>query len=267
MKPLSIVSLNCFDISLGKFTNRKPRLQKLFETIIDHSPDIICLQEITFRHTFHHARILLELAGYTVFPTDTHLPFLIRSGLLTASRLPILTSSFHRFADQGSLFALDIVERWSNRGYHRVTIQPKTGKPMTIINTHLHCPFGAFNTPKMPRTSQKQYEQMKHQETLHTRTILTGDLNIVPTNELYFEITKTLQDPLANADKITISPNNTNRLCFSESSGRIDYTLVSKDLIRSVQNQTIIFDTPVKLTNGSIAHLSDHYGVWTELSI
>jgi endonuclease/exonuclease/phosphatase family metal-dependent hydrolase len=264
MKKITLLSLNCFDISLFRFSSRQPRLSKLIQEIIRLSPDVICLQEITFRDTLRKFRMLLEKSGYYVSTNNTSNQLLNPGGFITASRMPIIRAQFYRYKQQGSWLSLDLFERLSVKGFQHIEIKPQKIDSIHIINTHLHCPFGNFFTTKASNVAVSQYNQIRATYPLTHRTILTGDINYLPNNDLYQKIIGILTDPLYNSDLETISPKNTNRNNWSKSNGRIDYTFISRDMSKTV-SQKIVFQHPVKLDNGEYHHLSDHFGVWTDL--
>ncbi len=264
MNKITILDLNCFDISLFTIATRRTRLRRLAQEVISLHPNIICLQEINFLDTAVELTKTLKKNGYTVFPSmQKH--FLNPGGLLTATTLPVENARFIKYTNQGKIFALDIFERIIARGYHVLTVRLPNNKLATIINTQLHCPFGLYESSIASDTAMDQYKELvaTHPPSLHY--ILSGDLNIIPSNTLYKNAIRTLKDSLETTNKVTITSKNTHRKHLSQWEGRIDYTLLSKNLSRGAKAK-IIFDTPIE-DNGIRYHLSDHFGVWTEFAI
>lgn len=266
MKNLSLLSLNCFDISLLGIFSRKLRLKRLAKEIIRRSPDVVCLQEINFVDSTGLYQALFRSAGYHVIPEKVSFNILNPGGLFTASKLPVESSEFIKYTNQGSTGISDIVERIIIKGYHKIVIKPGKAPPITVINTHLHYPMGEFYTSEVPPLTSAEYEQIYLNENLSKRTIFTGDMNILPSNKLYLQICKTMHDPLAQSKTYTVSPKNTHRKLLSHNKGRIDYSFISKDLATHA-SQRVTLNRPVHLEGNETGHLSDHYGIWTELSL
>lgn len=253
----TILTLNCYDISLFTFPVRTLRMKRLCHELIRLRPDILCLQEILFPDTVRRFTSELQKAGYTVFPSSVS-SLIQPGGLLTATTLPVLSSSYERFNEQGALLGLDIFERMTSKGFHVLRVKRNT-TVYTIINTHLHCPFGAYSSTKRFRIIQNQLDQCLKGIPLTDYCILAGDLNTIPANKTIVDITATLVDPLSHTKAITIDPHNSHRKLLSKFAGRIDYILVSKNIHPIKTN--VIFDAPVALTSAITHHLSDHYGV------
>lgn len=260
---IRIISFNCFDVSLYTISVRRRRIQKIISAIIVESPDIICLQEVVFPDATYAIRSALEKGGYHVYAPK--IGFLTSGGLVTASKFPITESQNIRFHDQGKFISMDIVERIIRKGFHRITLALPDNKQLALINTQLHCPFGAY-TSKIPSiTSQHQYNQLA--EVIPQKMgILSGDLNIIPANKLYKQFTQHLVDPLAGTTKKTISMSNSHRRYLPRYENRIDYTLLTRDLARSAIMK-IIFDRKVPMGRGKNHHLSDHFGLRTEINV
>ena len=264
MANISILTLNCFDISLFTITMRRNRLKRLAQEIIALSPDIVCLQEINFFDTLALMQKTFLQAGYRVFPAGNK-RILNRGGLFSATKLPVKNIEYVKYKNQGSLFALDIFERLSERGYHVLSFTVR-GKKLTVINTHLHCPFGEYDSSVPKKTSLDQYRQILTQTSPEKRFVLTGDLNIPPNNAIYKDLSRIFRDPLSQTKRVTLTTTNTHRHHLTKFIGRIDYTLLSPDLMRKAKAK-IIFNKPVVEHDGTKYHLSDHFGVLTEFSL
>jgi endonuclease/exonuclease/phosphatase family metal-dependent hydrolase len=258
---LTILSLNCFDISFFTLLTRRKRLLRLTHEIITLNPDVVCLQEINFRDTERLFKKKFENAGYSVFSPPTHSPR-IPGGLFIASKYPLIAPRFTVFRDQGKIMAPDIVERIVRRGYITAKIHPKDTNPVTIFNTHLHCPMGAYEDSNINGIIRSQWTQLVSGRQKN-RVIVTGDLNTIPENEMYPTFTNYLVDPLGGTRGHTVSTRNTNRKFLYKLNSRIDYTLVSPDLSGQIR-QTIVFTEPVSDGTQSF-YLSDHFGILTEI--
>lgn len=262
MNRLTILDLNCFDISLFTISVRSNRFDRLAGEIVKKQPDVVCLQEVNFTDSLRLLTTALQKAGYTVFPnTTTH--FLNPGGLVTAARVPVKHAQYIKFINQGNIFALDIFERIIARGFHVLSLALPQGKTLTVINTHLHCPFGAYESVEITKTAMDQYDQIMTDFPPASGYILAGDLNVIPLNTLYKKATTLLFDPLAKTHHVTITQKNTHRTHLPQWNGRVDYTLVSADLSPDAKAK-IIFDEPVVI-GGKKHHLSDHFGLLTEV--
>jgi endonuclease/exonuclease/phosphatase family metal-dependent hydrolase len=264
MNTVTIVSLNANDPSLFTWHVRRKRIHALHRELTGMAPDIICLQEIIFPDTAKLIRSELQACGYTVYPEKTS-GFFAPGGLMTASKLPVRSSSFIPFKQQGSFFALDIFERSMVKGYHRIQLSLPGRTVLTVLNTHLHTPFGAYQSKDLPPLTAAQYNEILDREQPGRQYILAGDLNIIPHNTLYRHMMKTYHDPLSRSKSVTVTPLNSHRRFMHKLHGRIDYVLVTPDLAPRVRAH-VIFDRMIRLPGGSRHHLSDHFGVWTQIT-
>jgi len=111
---------------------------------------------------------------------------------------------------------------------------------------------------------------MLKQAAKYNKAIITGDLNFTIYDGQYGKFIKKSRylDPLGTVYAPTVSPRNTNRehsLIWPKHSIRVDYTLISKNLGNQLKKQKIIFDKPYQAKN-KLIHVSDHYGILTELT-
>ena len=268
---ITIATLNCYDISLFSPFSRRERMKKLVKQLVADEPSIVCLQEIIFPDTYTLFQKTFSEAGYTVFPEKNN-HFLTPSGLFTATKLPVTSVRYQKFDDQGTWFALDVFERMTGKGFHELHVTLPDNSDITIINTHLLCPFGNYFSKKPSPTAQRQYDQIVHSVSLSTKAILTGDFNIMPSNHLYTQISCSMHDPLKHSPTLTIAATNTHRRYIPGSklvtrfNGRVDYAFVSNDL-EKYTSQRIYMDAPMEFTDKSRQNLSDHFGLWTEIRL
>ena len=206
---------------------------------------------------------MLTEAGYSVFYNRYGL--FTTGGLLTASKFPITKTAFVPFHNQGNIFSMAITEHVIQKGFHRLAIRSSGKKTFTLINTQLHCPFGAYTSPIPDTTSLHQFRQLTAL-TPRQRCVLTGDFNFVPSNALYTKLTEHFIDPLAKTEKITITPENSHRKFLPSHKNRVDFTFLSPDIAKGASAK-IIFNTSVNMGNGRKHHLSDHFGLRTILRL
>lgn len=260
---LELLSINCFDSPLS--LNRVKRIHVLVAKIIEIRPQIVCLQEITFSGTAKRVFKLFTDAGYKCVYNANKI--LNKGGLFVATLLPIVTSEFKSFKDQGTLDSLQVTDRLLVKGYQKLNILIG-GENISLFNTHLTCVYNLKSTRQVGTLKKQLGQLMKELENENSKAILTGDLNFTPNDPLYAQMLENnkLKDPLSNSKRITVSGKNTNRqgLYKSGSDMKLDYTLLTKGL--NTKSQEVIFDKTYKIDEKK-SHLSDHYGLITAIDI
>ncbi|KKU11146.1 MAG: hypothetical protein UX14_C0002G0010 [Parcubacteria group bacterium GW2011_GWF1_45_5] len=263
---MKIVSLNAFESPLSR-TN-KIRLKKLTEELLRLKPDIICLQEIIKAKTARRIQKLLQPYGYRTFIQPKRI--FNHGGLVCAVKLPVIKHEFTPFKNQGVHVSLQLAERIIKKGYQCVKLQTDTF-PVTVFNTHVASIF----RKKSKKQLQTRFVHVRQLLDAIVKTkgniISTGDYNFTPHDQehRFMEKAGGLTDPLEITYFPTVSPKNTNRkksFIWPKYSVRHDYTWLSKGLLKKLHKQKIIFDTPYKIKRRFI-HLSDHYGILTELKV
>jgi len=261
---LKIVTLNCFDSPLS--LNRGERIYSLIKRVISSRPDIVCFQEITFSRTAQNLEKLLGKNGYRI-SLNTGSVF-NKGGLFIASLFPIIESQFYRFKNQGPFNSLQVTDRILGKGFQKVTLLVNNNK-VTLFNVHLAAVYiSKSESEKM--TLEDQCNQLACSIIKDVGEIIVcGDFNFPPSNPLYSELltlTK-LIDASKDDGPITVSKNNTNRqgLYKNGSDVKLDYTFVSYGLSKNISSR-VIFDDLYEI-KGKRVHLSDHFGLQTQLNI
>lgn len=262
---LSIVCLNCFGIPVP--VKKGVRFKLIAEELNKMSPDIIALQEVfvwTNRNT-----LINKLKGkYYVYPEK--FSAFSSGGLITFIKRGIKVNKFKfsKFKEQGNRTLISIPDGLAGKGYQtfKLVINKKV---FNFINCHLLCQYNRTNI--LIESFIKQIDELIEVNRANvSKTILTGDLNDHPDSEgiTKLKLRVGLFEKL-RADEFTIDLHNLNRgkimNIFSNGKPyRTDYTFVSNDL--EIKSQSIIFKEPIEL-NSKRYHLSDHYGILTELEI
>ncbi|MCP6720181.1 MAG: endonuclease/exonuclease/phosphatase family protein [Patescibacteria group bacterium] len=238
---LKILTFNIWDIPFWFTPKRHERACRLGEYLKKYDPDIICLQEA---FDVQHRDELHEYLGKKTYHVtegngDTRRVLLFKrfdltGGLVTFSKLPIISSRFvhfRRFVDM--MFA----EYIGRKGVLETIIKTPQG-PFAIINTHLHT--GGYSIDQKIRLRQmRQLFRAIKKRVSRIPIVITGDLNEddIMQNESLSSLIKKFgfHD---GADHSTNIPKPTNRienpftnawfnLYKITSSQRVDYTLLN----------------------------------------
>lgn len=265
----TILSFNAYGLPISMSRARRKALLLELERL---SPDVICLQEVIFKKDALRLSRELESRGYRV--DAKYGKYLTRGGLVTASRIPFESKHYQLFEQQGRFFSSQFYDRVLGKGYQRVRIKVGT-KIVTIINTHLVAPYSKVLTGT--GTADQVDELIGIIEEAQRPLIVCGDLNFPPEDRLYETLVDStcnyrdflgktcLFDPLRESGLYTVIQSNTLQkgLYKAKKDERLDYTLLSSDL---KGKQEIIFTTPHAL-NGSFFNLSDHFGLFTKVTV
>jgi exonuclease III len=165
----------------------RDRIKELADTLLEKDDDIICLQEIfEIDATAYLSDKLKEKYPYIVCNVDPRI-FGIGSGLMIASKYPIVKADFWKHADRGGM------DMFANKGTLAVKIKPSVNQTLLVFTTHLNAEAGSNEQfpegEKSYRESQLeqlkvQVDQFIDQSTADSPTIptaiLTGEYNIGP---------------------------------------------------------------------------------------
>lgn len=176
---LKILTFNIWDIPFWFTTKRHDRAHRLGEYLKKYDPDIICLQEA---FDVKHRDALHEYLGKKTYHVtegngDARRVLLFKrfdltGGLVTFSKLPIISSRFvhfRRFVDM--MFA----EYIGRKGVLETIIKTPQG-PFAVINTHLHTGGHSIDQNIRLRQMRQLFKTIK-KRTSRIPTVITGDLN------------------------------------------------------------------------------------------
>src|SRR5688572_233826 len=130
MNSFSLLTLNCFGLWLP---NTRRRLLALAKELEQSSYHVVCLQEIQLHK---YQKLLVEVCAsypYVHYEPYFHCP---KGGLLTLSRIPIVSTSFEPYAERGLWYTPMLLDRLFFKGMS-ITRLLWNDLPMVIINTHL----------------------------------------------------------------------------------------------------------------------------------
>ncbi|MBW6437255.1 endonuclease/exonuclease/phosphatase family protein [Actinoplanes hulinensis] len=226
----------------------RPRLRVLGEILEESRYDVVCLQEVMYRHLI--PRYPHRVSAGTV---------LLKGGLVVLSRWPVTRSRFVRFP----LTAPARPEYLMRKGALVVTVDTDDGE-VVVINTHLSAnrddDWSAENRyTGIARTELGVLARQVAAVGPAAPVVVTGDLNVPRDSVVLREFLNGtgLQDVLAGDTRPTYRPTPgwPNPPAF-------DHILVRPPMTGSAH---LVFQDEVTLADGRRAHLSDHYGVEADL--
>jgi len=152
--------------------SRSKRLPKIVSTIISHSPDIICLQEVFFKRDAVFLQKELESKGF--------IDFFHFKDLFIASKTKLSLKEGQKYKKQGKLFSLAILDVLYKKAFQLVECQD-----FTIVNTHLLSAL-ASDIPKHQKTREKQIRRIcERLGGISKKLIILGDFNFKPGTKPY----------------------------------------------------------------------------------
>jgi len=255
----SLLTLNCFGLWLPNTHQRLVRLAKELEKSPYH---VVCLQEIQLHK---YQRLLVE--GCPSYPYAQYEPYVHcpRGGLLTLSRLPLLSTSFIPYEERGIWYTPMLLDRLFFKGMS-VTRLTWNDIALVVINTHLLANFaGDWERHGMyARVEERQLLQLA--ETVRSQPadsmiVVVGDFNIPRGGGLYhnFLAQSGLTDLLAGDTRPTLRLPMRAPARFSLA---IDYVLIRIPEQESLKIRCdLCFSNKYWINNHREGYLSDHDGI------
>ena len=257
---MKLITLNCA-LSLWNF-RRKSKLPYIVKALIDEKPDIIFLQEISFKSDASYIVEKLSQSGFIdSFYSDT---------LLIVSKHRFISQVYKRFKPHFSYNIFSTVYEVLNwlygKGYQIVNIN-HDDKPIALINTHLLSTayWHDYNLHYIARYRQLSQIQgyLKNSLPERAQLILGGDFNFDINTAAYKIIIEDYGffDPFAQIKGNTISTQNLNRISFfvEKLNQRLDHIFI-KGFKGHKTFGNIVFREPY-FVNGKKLQISDHYGL------
>lgn len=231
------------------------RMAVLAETIERSDYDIVCLQEVI---SWRVLRLLRRVA--TSYPHIAYLPMfpLVRGGLVTLSRHPVVRRHFRAYAP-----APPARPEWLlGKGALFTRIRLPEGH-LTVVNTHLSANLDMDWSPSnvYARVEEAELERLAAAVARIPETeplVAMGDFN-VPRDSPYlaeFISSTGLRDAFGGVTEPTFRPE------YAEI-GAIDQLLVRPGIDATTR---LVFKEKVRLPSGRSAVLSDHYGIEADLT-
>lgn len=233
----------------------RARMDALARLIDESDYDVVCLQEVISPLIL--ARFRRATTSYPHMARAWTFP-LVRGGLVTLSRWPITRSHFEPFA-----LARPARPEWLLGKGALFTRVQLPGGYLTAVNTHLSANMDMDWSPSNAYTKVEQSELSRLAAAVNRidpaePLVAMGDFN-VPRDSSYFATFASaagLQDAMAGSTEPTYRPE-----CADI--GAIDQLLHRPGMKADTR---VVFKDAIRLPDGDLAHLSDHYGIAATLT-
>jgi endonuclease/exonuclease/phosphatase family metal-dependent hydrolase len=230
----------------------RARLRALCSLLEASDYDIVCLQELAYPQNFSLVRSLTPSFPYASY--GARLP-LVRGGLLTLSRIPVVGERFVQYGRHGPVRG-----EMSWRKGVLVTRFAQGDVFFTVANTHLSANKTGSWDRSVPFTQVQQAELTDLSRAVNRIStgepvVVVGDFNVPRDSWLLadFKEATGLQDAFAGSTESTYR---------SWSGGSLDQVLVSPGLKATA---AVALTEKTRLDNGQCAYLSDHYAVAADI--
>jgi endonuclease/exonuclease/phosphatase family metal-dependent hydrolase len=264
MASLSLLTFNTFAIlnwdTIFRVTALAEELTKL-------KAEIVCLQEI-HQHLFR--RTLTAATPYHVDAIHAPKRGRPRGGLLTLSRLPVVTHNYIPFVEQGRWYHLELMDRLLEKGL-LVTHYEVAGLPLIIANTHIIANYAA-DYGRTGRPALRQQSQLRQLATViralpaEALVVLVGDFNLPRGSWLYQEFLEAsgMEDTMSGDQRPTYRPLPGVPAHYALP---IDFVFVRRPQNRTISyTSNLCMDQPVHLVGNYRNFLSDHLGIISHFS-
>jgi endonuclease/exonuclease/phosphatase (EEP) superfamily protein YafD len=234
------------------FRGRSRARIKALAAILEGSPyDVVCLQEVVF--PFNLAALRSAAPSYPYIAHGPSVP-VVRGGLVTLSRRPIVRRHFHPYRFTGRPRLEGLLRKGA------LLTRVRFGdEHVTIANTHLTANRDNDWDLANPYTRIEAGELAQLADLLaHPRLtdplIVAGDLNVPRASP----VLRDFRAATGLADVLNGDPATTFRPTPKLSLEPIDQILATPPLTATT---TLVFKDEIRLPDGRPCHLSDHYGI------
>jgi endonuclease/exonuclease/phosphatase (EEP) superfamily protein YafD len=264
MATLSLLTFNTFAILNW---DTPFRVSALAQELSKLKAEIVCLQEI-HQHLFR--RTLTAATPYHVDAIHAPKRGRPRGGLLTLSRLPVVTHNYVPFEEQGRWYHLELMDRLLDKGL-LTTQYDYAGLPLVVVNTHIIANYAA-DYGRQGRPALRQQSQLRQLATViaalpkEALVVLVGDFNLPRGSWLYEEFLETsgMEDTLSGDHRPTYRPLPG---VPSHYALPIDFVFVRRPSHLPITcASSLCLDQPVPLVGGYRNFLSDHLGIISQFS-
>jgi endonuclease/exonuclease/phosphatase (EEP) superfamily protein YafD len=264
MASLSLLTFNTFAILNW---DTPFRVSALALELAKLKAEIVCLQEI-HQHLFR--RTLTAATPYHIDAIHAPKRGRPRGGLLTLSRLPVVTHHYVPFVEQGRWYHLELMDRLLDKGI-LVTHYEIAGLPIIVVNTHIianyAADYGRTGRPALRQQSQlRQLASAMKAFPAEALVMLVGDFNLPRGSWLYddFLAESGMEDTLAGDHRPTYRPLPGVPAHYALP---IDFVFVRRpqNLLVTCRSN-LCLDQTVPLVGGYRNFLSDHLGIISHFS-
>lgn len=239
----------------------RARLRALGHALNDGRYDIVCLQEVVFRHNLLLLRRIARSLPYCGASGGA----MLAGGLAILSRWPITDCRFTRYP-----VTKPVRPEWLMRKGAQLAMVRTPGGALAVVNTHL----SANRDDDWSTTNRYAVAEMFELRRLAglvatispaAPLVAMGDFNVPGHSSMFTAFTAAagLRDPRADVRDPTYRPTPT----FPKPPD-FDHVLVrpAPDCDVTADTRLVLRDR-VGLPDGRWAYLSDHYGIETELTL
>lgn len=246
--PLRVLSFNAWGVWLVT-PSRQARFEAMGAKIAALAPDVVAMQEVWLDEDADRLVEDLGRAGLVHSRRFTSV-WPGHSGLLLASRYPIIQQDFVEYAEGTHPHVPWHVDWMAGKGMARVRIQTPQG-PVDVANTHVQASYGGTHEYDLIQLAQLLQAADFLDTPRDVPLIVAGDLNVRCESLQYrlFSLRAGLAptQPGCGIDSISLRAGGDRR-------------------VRVEQVQSVL-TKPVALSDGTVQPLSDHPGVLAVLSM
>ncbi len=187
---LSVVTMNVKDM-LWLSDDRRLRMDRIAELLVELSPDVVCLQEGFVAGDISLIREPLRDIGLS-FAMD-YPSGVVGSGLWIMSRFPIHGTAFKRFSKNGVFHDTRGGDWWAGKGVALARLELSEDKFLDIYNTHMICNLGPQELRAHRMDQAREFARFVAGSTPDSiPAILMGDFNCGPGSTEFNLIEETL---------------------------------------------------------------------------
>ena len=252
----SLLTLNCFGTPVP--TTRR-RLLALARELEESPLQLVCLQEVQL--VMYQKLLIQACASYPfqAFQPYLHSP---KGGLVTLSRLPLLTHRFETYTEQGRWYLPTVMDNFLRKGI-LITSLHWAEFPVVVMNTHILANYSGDWDRRgvFARMQEKQLSQLAKTvaaQPAHALVVVVGDFNIPRGCQLYSDFLQQagLMDVLAGDRRPTHRPPPGVPAQYALP---IDFVFVRLPPAHSLQiSCDLRFSTKIQLDHKYHDYVSDH---------
>ncbi len=260
-----MLRLVTFNVHAGH--HQRARLSALAPLINEMSPDVLVLQELNRLSYVRRFRRDLPSLPHCAFK---HFGPLVSGGLVTLSRRPIHDCRYMSYGRRSARPRPSLDQWLMPKGALIASMTVGDDSTLVVINTHLqHNPTGDWSR-RHRFTLREQFELHRLADAIadipsDQPLIVAGDLN-VPSGSWLLD---GLLEKTALVDALGSRPEHTFRRKVGQTPQAIDHVLVRGGGGTAVTATARLRfkDEQVPLPDGSMVHLSDHYGIEATVTV
>ncbi|MCG8588913.1 MAG: endonuclease/exonuclease/phosphatase family protein, partial [Proteobacteria bacterium] len=264
---LRVVTLNVWGLAAPIGRDLAARGAAIGAELARLAPDVVALQEVWADGFEAQLRRLLPAAGLANLWPERGAP----GGLLVASRLPIGSGRFERFAARGLPQRFWHGDWWGEKGFLDLELETESG-PIRFLNTHLHARYDPIHDEYRPHRMAQVVQLAAALRSRALPLVAAGDFNVRDKDAEYAALVglTNLSDAAATRGRrdATVLRDNPYRCAGHLPDERIDYAFTragAEDGLEVADVRRVLDDAP-PATHG-VPAFSDHAGVAAELQL